>query len=184
MQDSRVCQCQCGYAFKRTGAAVHEYLRRDRTGRLMSPACHACGSTNPFCACCCHSSRNHTTGTIVGNCLSVATTEASARLLGLAHKAYFCKSMYCSTSKSAYARPHSAEVKKRHARWMCSTDSASVKSMRARSGSSAWASSTAYRRVKSVAMKGFGFGVNSAGSIGDDSHKAMRACAHESTTEC
>ncbi len=43
---------------KRAGAATRESHRRDRPGRLTSPAFHACGSASPSRACCRHSSRN------------------------------------------------------------------------------------------------------------------------------
>ena len=52
MYAGRVCACT-----QRTGAAARESLRRDRPGRLTSPAFHACGSASSFRARCCHNSQ-------------------------------------------------------------------------------------------------------------------------------
>ena len=50
---SRVCACA-----QRAGTAARESLRRDCTGGLTSPMLHACGSTRPCRARCCHRNRN------------------------------------------------------------------------------------------------------------------------------
>ena len=66
-----------------TVAAARESLQRDCPCELTSPAFHACGSTSPFRACCCHSSQKQV----------VSASVVAMRLMRVPaafHRVYVC----------------------------------------------------------------------------------------------